>query len=42
MRKNLNKIYKKFIDKNLNEYKYVYLTSNLSGFIKKYKIKNPD
>ena len=42
MKKNFNKIYKKFIDNNLNEYKYVYLTSNLSGFIKKYKIKNPD
>lgn len=42
MKKNLDKLFKKFIDKNLKGFKYVYLTSDLRGFLIKYKINDAD
>ena len=42
MKKNLDKLFKKFIDKNLKGYKYVYLTSDLRGFLVKYKLNDAD
>ncbi len=40
MKKNLDKLFKQFIDKNLKGYKYVYLTSDLRGFLVRYKIND--
>ena len=42
MKKNLDKLFKQFIDKNLKGFKYVYLTSDLRGFLVKYKINDAD
>ena len=42
MKKNLDKLFKQFIDKNLKGFKYVYLTSDLRGFLLKYKKNDAD
>lgn len=42
MLKTFNKNFNNFIKKKLLKYEYIYLTSDLRGFIKKYDIKNPD
>lgn len=42
MKKNLNEVFKKFVDDNLKGYEFVYITSDLRGFIKEFNIKDID
>ena len=42
MKKNLNEVFKKFVDDNLKGYEFVYITSDFRGFIKEFNIKDID